>query len=64
MNAICIKCWNVDAVVKMHLDGSGVFECEECGETFECAEVRETLEAMQKGWGRLLKWAEAYPKDE
>lgn len=64
MNAICIKCWNPDALVKLHMDGSGVFECEECGETFECGEVRDTMEAMQTKWARLIGWAEAYPKDE
>lgn len=64
MKAICIKCWNPDAVVSMDLDGSREFCCIECEERFTCEEVKETLEAMQKGWGKLLKWADAYPKDE
>lgn len=64
MNAICIKCWNPDALVKMHLDGSKEFECAECEETFTCQDVRETMEAMQKGWSKLIKWAESYPADE
>ena len=64
MNAICIKCWNPDAVVTMDLDGTCDFHCVECDETFTCEEVRKTLEAMQKGWGKLLKWAESYPQAE
>ncbi len=64
MNAICIKCWNPDTVVKMHLDGSGVFECAECDETFTCDEVKDCLEAMQSKWVKLLTWAEAYPAEE
>lgn len=63
MNALCIKCWNPDAVVKMSLVEEWGFECAECGEEFTCEEVKEAIEAMQKGWGRLLKWAESYPKD-
>jgi hypothetical protein len=63
MDAICIKCWNPDALVKMHLDGSGEFECAECEEVFTCKEVRTTLEAMQTQWAKLLEWAEAYPKE-
>ncbi|VTU02763.1 unnamed protein product [Gemmataceae bacterium] len=63
MNAVCIKCWNPEAVVKMHLDGSGDFECAECEETFSCAEVKDCLKAMQERWGKLMKWVEAYPKD-
>jgi hypothetical protein len=63
MNAICIKCWNPDALVKMHLDGSGEFECAECEETFTCEEVKDTLEAMQGKWSKLIGWAESYPKD-
>jgi hypothetical protein len=64
VNAICIKCWNPDALVKMHMDGSGVFECAECGEEFKCEEVRETMEAMRAGWEKLIGWAESYPKSE
>lgn len=64
MNAVCIKCWNPEALVKLHMDGSGEFECGECEETFTCAEVRETLEAMQTKWAKLIGWAESYPKDD
>ena len=64
MNAICIKCWNVDAVVKMALDGSKEFECVECGERFTCAEVRDTLAAMNGRWAKLIVWAESYPADD
>lgn len=64
MNAICIKCWNPDARVDLHCDGSGTFECTECGETFDRDDVRVTLEAMQKGWAKLIKWADAYPQEE
>jgi hypothetical protein len=64
MNAICIKCWSPEALVKMHLDGSGDFECDECGETFTCQEVRDTLEAVQGKWSRLIGWAESYPKED
>ncbi len=64
MNAVCIKCWNPDAVVNMDLDGTCQFECRECGETFTPDEVRECLDAMQKSWGRLPKWVDAYPKAE
>ena len=63
MHAICIKCWDPEALVKMHLDGSGAFECAECEESFTCEEVRGALDAMQKGWGKLIRWAESYPKD-
>lgn len=61
MKAICIKCWNPDAVVRMDLDGSKEFVCVECEETFSCQEVKDTLAAMQKGWSKLLTWAESYP---
>lgn len=64
MNAVCIKCWDTDAVVRMALDGTREFSCAECDETFTCDEVRDTLAALQKGWGPLLKWADAYPTDE
>lgn len=64
MNVVCIKCWDADAVVKLHLDGSNELECNECGETFTCGEVREKLDAMVKGWGRVLKWIEAVPVEE
>lgn len=60
MKALCIKCLNPDALVSMHLDGSGYFECGECGETFHCEEVRRALEGLAN-WPKLLKWAEAYP---
>jgi hypothetical protein len=64
MKAVCIKCWDADALVRMDLDGSGDFSCVECQETFSCEEVRATLEAMQSSWGRLIAWAESYPKQE
>jgi hypothetical protein len=64
MNAICIKCWDPEALVKLHMDGSGVFECNECEETFACSEVRDTLAAMQGKWAKLIGWAEAYPQEE
>jgi transcription initiation factor IIE alpha subunit len=63
MNAVCIKCWSSDAVVKMRLTEEAGFECEECGEEFTCAEVRETLEAMKTSWEKLIGWAESYPKE-
>jgi hypothetical protein len=63
MNAVCIKCWNPDALVKLHMDGSGEFECDECEETFTCADVRKTMEAMQTAWAKLVGWAESYPKE-
>lgn len=53
MKAICIKCWNPDAVVTMDLDGTKEFQCVECEERFTCGDVRETLEAMKKGWEKL-----------
>jgi hypothetical protein len=61
MRAICIKCWNPDALVTMDLDGTKQFRCTECEEEFECKEVRETLEAMKAGWEKLIGWAESYP---
>lgn len=61
MNPICVACWNPDALVVMHLDGSGYFECQECNETFHCEAVREKLDAMKAGWEKMLKWAESYP---
>ncbi len=64
MRAICIKCWDEDALVTMHLDGSDTFECAECGEKFSCSDVRDTLRAMRNAWEKLLVWAEAYPKDD
>ena len=64
MNAICIKCWNPDAVVHMDLDGTCQFECKECGETFDREDVRSCLQAMNAKWERLLKWADAYPEDD
>lgn len=63
MQVVCIKCWDADAVVKLHLDGSETFECEGCGETFECADVRLMLDAAKK-WGRVLKWIDAAPVEE
>lgn len=64
MTAICIKCWDGDALIKMHLDGSGEFECSACDATFNCEEVRDTLAAMQGRWAKLIGWAEAYPADD
>lgn len=63
MKAICIECWNQDAVVSMHLDGSKDFRCGECEAEFTCEDVRGKLAAMQQGWDRLLKWADAYPTE-
>lgn len=63
MDAICIKCWNPDARVDMHLDGSCTFECTECGETFDRDEVRCCLKALEAKWVKLLKWADAYPTE-
>lgn len=64
MKAICIKCWNPDAVVCMDLDGSQDFRCLECDEVFGCGDVRDALDAMQKGWAKLIGWAESYPAEE
>jgi hypothetical protein len=64
MKAICIKCWNPDALVTMDLDGSGKFHCTECEEDFDRDEVRECLDAMARRWKRLLAWADAYPAEE
>jgi hypothetical protein len=64
MKAICIKCWDADATVKLHMDGSGDFECGGCDESFTCAEVRDTLDAMKRGWEKLIGWAESYPVEE
>jgi hypothetical protein len=63
MKAICIKCWNPDALVSMDLDGTGEFECHACEERFTCEEVRQTLDAMKTSWERLIGWAESYPKE-
>ncbi len=63
MKAICIKCWNADALVCMDLDGSREFKCQECEERFSCEEVTACLEGLKKGWAKLLKWAEAYPTE-
>jgi len=64
MKALCIKCWDPEAVVNMDLDGTCQFECRECGETFDRGEVRAALDAMRKGWAKLLAWADAYPAEE
>jgi|GEM_PF-7105507 len=64
MNAICIKCWDASALVCMDLDGSREFRCTGCEETFTCEEVRQTLDAMKRGWERLIGWAESYPVEE
>ena len=63
MKAICIRCWDAEALVQMDLDGSGEFECEGCNERFTCAEVRQTIDAMRTSWEKLIGWAESYPKD-
>lgn len=64
MKAICIKCWDADAVVTMDLDGSREFECRECSERFTVEEVRDALDAMKAGWDKLIGWAESYPAEE
>lgn len=64
MKAVCIRCWNPDALVQMDLDGSREFECAECNERFTCEEVRDALDAMKAGWEKLIVWAEAYPAEE
>ncbi len=64
MKATCIKCWDADALVTMDLDGSGVFRCGGCSGEFDRDEVTAVLEAMQKGWAKLIAWADAYPKEE
>ncbi|MBM3983646.1 MAG: hypothetical protein FJ304_25920 [Planctomycetes bacterium] len=63
MQVTCIKCWDADALVKLHLDGSQVFECEGCDEKFECADVRGMIEVAKK-WAAVLKWVEAAPVEE
>ena len=63
MNAICIKCWECGGVA-MDLNGSCMFRCAECDEEFTRDDVRVSLEAMQKSWGKLLAWADAYPTEE
>ncbi len=60
MQVTCVKCWDADAVVKLHLDGTQTFECEGCGETFECAHVRQVIDAAKR-WERVLAWVEAAP---
>jgi transcription initiation factor IIE alpha subunit len=64
VQAICIRCWNPEAVVVMNLVPDANFTCNDCGEDFTCADVREQLNAMQSKWAKLLAWAEAYPKGE
>lgn len=64
MKAICIKCWDKDAVVMMDLDGSKQFHCGSCDEDFTCQEVKDTLDAMKQGWSKLITWAESYPQEE
>lgn len=64
MTAVCIKCWNPDALVRMHMDGSACFECAECNETFDTDEVRTCLDAMRTKWAKLLAWADTYPTDD
>jgi hypothetical protein len=64
MRAICVECWNPDALVRMSLDGDSVFRCDECEAEFGCDDVRAKLEAMQAGWAKLLTWAESYPAEE
>lgn len=61
MGAICIKCMNPDAIVKLHLDGSRDLECGECGEVFKCEDVRAAMDAM-KNWEKLLPLIEAFPE--
>lgn len=63
MNVVCIKCWSESSLVKLHLDGSEMFECHECGETFTCEDVRGTIQAAAK-WVKVLKWLEAAPVEE
>lgn len=64
MRAICIECWDKDAVVCLDMDGSGQFRCGGCDAEFTCEEVRDKLEAMKAGWSKLLAWAESYPAEE
>lgn len=64
MKAICVECWGEDAVVTLDMDGTGQFRCRECDAEYTCEDVRAKLEAMQKGWGKLLAWAESFPAEE
>lgn len=64
MRAICIRCWNPESVVKMHLDGSGDFECSECQETFGPDEVEAAFSSAKAAWSRILEWARAYPTEQ
>lgn len=63
MRAICVECWNPDALVMLDMDGSGNFRCDTCEAEFTCEDVRAKLEAMQAGWSKLLTWAESYPAE-
>lgn len=59
--AICIKCWDADAVVSIDLDGTRDFHCAGCNETFTADEARAAIDGVKKGWEKLIAWVDAYP---
>ena len=64
MKVKCIKCWGADAIVSMDLDEGCLFRCSECSEEFDRDDVRAALDAMVKGWAKVLAWADQYPSDD
>ncbi len=64
LNAVCagcLVCGDDDALVKLHLDGDGVFECDDCGKCFTIEEVKASPRARSLPWSRIIPWVEAYP---
>jgi hypothetical protein len=57
MNAICLKCLDPDAVLKLDLADGNTISCESCNEEFSVIDVRRVLD----GWAKLLPWLEANP---
>jgi hypothetical protein len=50
--AVCIRCGNPEAIVRLNLADVSEFKCDECGEEFTADDVRQFCGA----WQRVLAW--------
>jgi hypothetical protein len=52
--AVCIKCGDADAIVRVNLADVTEFRCDSCEAEYTADDVREFLH----GWTRVLAWLE------
>jgi hypothetical protein len=50
--AVCIRCGNADAIIRVNLADVTEFRCDECGEEYTADDVRQFCGA----WTSVLSW--------